>query len=159
MSESCELCVGFLMPIIRRQLRLQKQKKAICSTFLPIRGEIVVRAPQGPVHASCVRRLNTLFSRRLFEHGVEVVEVSVQLPLAASEHDAPEPDVALLRIADYADRHPDGSDVLLAVEVAVCARATTNVPATTSSAPRRPSRSGASVKKRKPQSAAKTIWT
>lgn len=124
-----------------------------------IRGEIVVRAPQGPVHASCVRRLNTLFSRRLFEHGVEVVEVSVQLPLAASEHDAPEPDVALLRIADYADRHPDGSDVLLAVEVAVCARATTNVPATTSSAPRRPSRSGASVKKRKPQSAAKTIWT
>jgi Uma2 family endonuclease len=84
-----------------------------------IHGEIVVMAPQGPVHASCVRRLNTLFSRRIFEHGAEVAEVSVQLPLVASEHDAPEPDVALLRIADYANRHPEGNDVLLAVEVAV----------------------------------------
>lgn len=84
-----------------------------------IHGELVIMTSQGPVHANCVRRLNTLFSRRIFEHGREVAEVSVQLPLVASEHSAPEPDVALLRVADYADRHPEGGDVLLAVEVSV----------------------------------------
>ncbi len=84
-----------------------------------IHGELVIMTSQGPVHANCVRRLNTLFSRRIFEHGHEVAEVSVQLPLVMSEHSAPEPDVALLRVADYADRHPEGGDVLLAVEVSV----------------------------------------
>ena len=84
-----------------------------------IRGEIVVMAPQGPIHANCVRRLTMLFARRIVEHVHDSVEVSVQLPMVASEHDAPEPDVALLRIADYTGRHPEGGDVLLAVEVSV----------------------------------------
>ena len=84
-----------------------------------IHGEIVVMAPQGPVHANCVRRLTSLFSRRIFEHERDSTEVSVQLPVVTSLHGAPEPDLALLRVADYADRHPEGGDVLLAVEVSV----------------------------------------
>ena len=84
-----------------------------------IRGEIVVMAPQGPVHANCIRRLTMLFTRRIVEHGHDIAEVSVQLPMVTSEHDAPEPDVTLVRAGDYADRHPAGGDVLLAVEVSV----------------------------------------
>ena len=84
-----------------------------------IHGELIVREPQGPLHASRVRRLNTLFSRRLFERGREDVEVGVQLPFLASEYDVPEPDLALTRAADFTERHPTGADVLLAVEVSL----------------------------------------
>lgn len=84
-----------------------------------IHGEIVVKPLQDPPDANCIRRLTTLFSRRIFEHGGDVAEVSVQLPMVASEHDAPEPDVTLIWAGDYADRHPEGGDVILAVEVSV----------------------------------------
>lgn len=84
-----------------------------------IHGELIVREPQGPLHASCVRRLTKLFARRLFEHDLETVEVSVQLPFLASAYDVPEPDLALTRAGDFTDHHPSGPDVLLAVEVSV----------------------------------------
>ena len=84
-----------------------------------IHGEIIVKPPHDPPHANGIRRLSTIFSRRIVEHGRDIAEVSVQLPMVASEHDAPEPDVSLLRAGDYTDRHPQGGDILLAVEVSV----------------------------------------
>jgi hypothetical protein len=79
-------------------------------------GEIVRKTPSGPSHAGVVKRLNKLLSRLVGEAAI----VSVQDPLALDEHSEPEPDVMLLRPrADfYADSHPTGADVLLAIEVA-----------------------------------------
>lgn len=79
-----------------------------------INGQIVYLSPAGSPHASTVRKITAAFYRQL---GEERFEILVHDPLHASEHDAPEPDVALLIPGDYDERHPRSDKTLLAVEV------------------------------------------
>lgn len=80
-----------------------------------LEGEIVQMSPIGNRHAACVRRLNSLFVKRLGEQ----VIVDVQNPIHLSQHSEPQPDLALLRFRSdfYASAHPGPEDVLLVVEV------------------------------------------
>ena len=43
--------------------------------------------------------------------------VRVQHPIVLDERSEPQPDIALVKRANYADRHPTAADVLLIVEV------------------------------------------
>jgi Uma2 family endonuclease len=80
-----------------------------------IDGQVVEMTPIGDRHASCVRRLSRLFSRHL----LEVAIIDVQNPVVLGEHDAPQPDVTLLKPREDAyPRHPRGPDMLLVIEVA-----------------------------------------
>lgn len=80
-----------------------------------IEGEIVQMSPIGSPHASCVDRLNALFTRRFGRRAI----VRVQSPIVLSRHSEPQPDLAILkpRADFYAQKHPGPSDVLLVVEV------------------------------------------
>ncbi|MEQ1570364.1 MAG: Uma2 family endonuclease [Myxococcota bacterium] len=73
-------------------------------------GELVYMSPQGSRHAWCVARLSRLLVTRL-----EADEVRIQLPLALSDVDEPEPDVAVVPAGDYRDEHPRVA--LLVIEV------------------------------------------
>lgn len=70
----------------------------------------------GPRHALVVAQLTRLAAR------VEALgaHLRAQLPVTLSEHDEPEPDVAIVRgsPADYADHHPGPVDILAVLEVA-----------------------------------------
>jgi Uma2 family endonuclease len=80
-----------------------------------IAGQVVEMTPIGDSHASCVRRLNRVFARHL----LEVAVIDVQNPVVLGAHDAPQPDLALLRPrADAYPRHPRATDMLLVIEVA-----------------------------------------
>ena len=80
-----------------------------------IAGQVVEMSPIGDHHASCVRRLNRLFSRHL----LAVAIVDVQNPVVLGEHDAPQPDLVLLKPrADGYPNHPRATDILLVIEVA-----------------------------------------
>jgi len=80
-----------------------------------IAGQVVAMTPIGDRHASCVRRLNRLLSRAL----LDVAIIDVQDPVVLSEHDAPQPDVVLLKArADAYLQHPRSADTLLVIEVA-----------------------------------------
>ena len=80
-----------------------------------IDGQVVEMTPIGGRHASCVRRLTRLFSRNL----LEVAMLDVQNPVVLGEHDAPQPDLALLKPrADAYPNHPRPPDTLLVIEVA-----------------------------------------
>lgn len=81
-----------------------------------IEGELLTMSPIGGRHASCVDRLNRVFSRRL---GDDVI-VRIQNPVEVGGRSEPGPDVLLLKArADfYASGHPKPEDVFLIVEVA-----------------------------------------
>ncbi len=80
-----------------------------------LEGEIIEMSPISSRHASCVKRLNELFTHLL---GGRVI-VSVQDPIRLSERSEPQPDLALLkpRADFYSTAHPQPQDVLLLVEV------------------------------------------
>jgi Uma2 family endonuclease len=69
----------------------------------------------GPLHATLVRRFQDTLHDRFRGRAL----VSTQNPLRLGQHSMPRPDLALLRIADYAREHPQGTDVYLIIEVAV----------------------------------------
>ena len=77
-----------------------------------IEGVLVEMTPQAPGHAACVQRLTRVLSRMLTGRA----DVRVQLPLAVSDDSLPEPDIAVVPVADFDDRHP--TSALLVVEVA-----------------------------------------
>ena len=80
-----------------------------------IAGQVVAMTPIGDRHASCVRRSHDLFAR----HALELAIIDVQNPVVLGRHDAPQPDLALLkRRADGYPRHPRARDILLVIEVA-----------------------------------------
>jgi len=81
-----------------------------------LEGEVVRTAPIGLRHATCVRRLNRLFSKWVGERAI----VDVQNPIRLGEHSEPQPDVALLKPRPdfYATSHPGPEDVVLVIEVA-----------------------------------------
>ena len=77
-------------------------------------GDIMTHHPR---HALLIKRL-----QRLFIPVCESVgwHVQIQLPVALTNFNAPEPDVAIVRGTEenYADRHPGPSDLLVVIEVA-----------------------------------------
>ena len=82
-----------------------------------IEGEIVQMTAIGNPHATCVRRLNRLFTGSPL--GSRVI-VDVQNPVRLGTYSEPQPDLTLLRYRDdfYASGTPAAEDVLLLVEVA-----------------------------------------
>jgi len=80
-----------------------------------IEGEIIEMSPIGSSHASRVKRLNALFSRRLGKRAI----IQVQDPVVLNRSSEPQPDLAVLkpRADFYAARHPQPDDTLLVVEV------------------------------------------
>ncbi len=80
-----------------------------------IAGQVVEMTPIGDRHASCVRRLSRLLARTL----LDVAVIDVQNPVVLGEHDAPQPDLVLLKPrADAYPKHPRATDILLVIEVA-----------------------------------------
>jgi Uma2 family endonuclease len=82
-----------------------------------LEGALVEMSPQGPRHAFATIRL----AQRLRGVYAEDAHVREEKPLAASEHDLPEPDVAVVRGRESAcaDRHPSGADAILIVQLAL----------------------------------------
>ena len=80
-----------------------------------IDGEIVQMSPMGTRHASCVDRLNAVFTARLRARAIARVQSSIIL----NRYTQPQPDLSLLRPRDdfYVEHHPGPADVLLVVEV------------------------------------------
>ncbi len=81
-----------------------------------IEGEIIEMSPIGKRHATAVRRLNNLLTRRL---GEDEALVDAQNPVVLGDLSEPQPDLALLRPSPvyYADEHPGAGDILLLIEV------------------------------------------
>jgi Uma2 family endonuclease len=79
-----------------------------------IGGQVVEMSPIGDRHANCVRRLI-----RAFAPHVDVAIIDVQSTLVLGEHDAPQPDLTVLKPrADAYLHHPRPPDTLLVIEVA-----------------------------------------
>jgi Uma2 family endonuclease len=81
-----------------------------------IRGEIIAKMPQKPSHSVIITRL---FRVLIAVFGVEYLRP--QLPIALSDEDEPEPDIAVttLDTDEYETRHPEPSEVKLVVEVSL----------------------------------------
>lgn len=78
-------------------------------------GEILLMSPIGPLHASIVRRLNTMINHALLNQWI----VSVQDPIQLSDLSEPQPDIAVLQYRSdyYGASHPQPRDVALLIEV------------------------------------------
>jgi Uma2 family endonuclease len=85
-----------------------------------LEGELIVVAPQNPVHAALAERIRRLVEKA---HG-RGAHARTHSPLAAGPASLPEPDIGLSRgeVEDYLDRHPTGRDTLLVVEIATTSR-------------------------------------
>ena len=78
-------------------------------------GEIVEMTPIGPAHNGCVGALVHILGRRL----PESARLWVQSPVQLHEHEAPQPDLAVLRarLDGYRTAQPQPQDVQLIIEV------------------------------------------
>jgi hypothetical protein len=102
-----------------------------------IEGEVVEMNPIGSRHAACVRELTRLLSRQLGEER----RLGVQNLVRLGEYEEPQPDLAVLRVHDYAGSLPGSEDVLLLIEVSDTTLArdrNVNYPCTSGRASRRP---------------------
>jgi Uma2 family endonuclease len=81
-----------------------------------IEGVIVEMSPIGRRHASYVKRLITLLSRRIGDE----VQLDIQNPIHLSDYSEPQPDALLLKLRGdyYIEALPSPADVLLVIEVA-----------------------------------------
>jgi Uma2 family endonuclease len=77
-----------------------------------LEGVIVSMSPNDPAHASPVQLLTQILVPPLLGRAT----VRVQLPLVAADESEPEPDLAVVPLADYAREHPAAA--LLVIEVA-----------------------------------------
>lgn len=109
--------------LLKRQFSIQDYQQMVVAGILSedervelIQGEIIKMSLVGIRHASCVKRLNKLFSQLLGDRAI----VAVQDPVELSNLSEPQPDLALLLPLDdfYAAGHPQPQDILLLVEVA-----------------------------------------
>jgi len=79
-----------------------------------IDGQVVEMSPIGDRHANCVRRLI-----RAFAPHVKVAIIDAQSTLVLGRHNAPQPDLTVLKPrADAYRQHPRPPDTLLVIEVA-----------------------------------------
>lgn len=75
-------------------------------------GLIVEMTKPGTRHSESVSRLNKYLMVLDFQGRARI---RIQLPVALDEYSEPQPDVAVVPVADYSHEHP--SDIVLAVEV------------------------------------------
>lgn len=82
-----------------------------------IEGRLVDMTPIGSRHSAVVKRLNSLFTRKV--QGLAIVGVQDPIQLIP-EQSEPEPDITLLKYREdfYSSDLPKGEDVLLVIEVA-----------------------------------------
>ncbi|MEM1029745.1 MAG: Uma2 family endonuclease [Myxococcota bacterium] len=80
-----------------------------------IDGELLEMNAQGPIHAG----LTVMIHRLLEETYGAGHYVRDHSPLHLTEHDQPEPDLALIRGTPTVEAHPRGADAVLVVEIAV----------------------------------------
>lgn len=73
-----------------------------------IEGVVYEMPAIGPHHATRVRKFSENFRGRAL--------VSTQNPLRLGQHSMPQPDLALIRVADYRHEHPQAQDVYLVLE-------------------------------------------
>jgi Uma2 family endonuclease len=78
-----------------------------------IEGELIDMAPIGCKHAFLVDRLAELLSGGPRASYM----VRVQNPVLLGELNEPQPDIVLVRRNNYADRHPEPTDIFLIIEV------------------------------------------
>src|SRR5262249_4087413 len=80
-------------------------------------GEVLEVTPQGPDHRAIKDDLHVRLADAYRSHNAHVLN---QGPLRAGRVGVPEPDLAVLRgrPRDYVDRHPEGKDALLVIEIA-----------------------------------------
>lgn len=80
-----------------------------------ISGQIILKSPAGPYHASRSRKIEAIFSKLVGDKA----QTSSQNPIQLNEFSEPEPDFVLLKPREdfYASAHPTPEDVLLLVEV------------------------------------------
>jgi Uma2 family endonuclease len=74
-------------------------------------GQLVPMTPPGPPHASTVDKLMLIFVRGLGDRA----RIRVQSPFAALETSEPQPDLAIVPLADYETEHPSRADLLVEV--------------------------------------------
>jgi Uma2 family endonuclease len=79
-----------------------------------IAGAVVVMTPQGPAHALVIQNLNRLVAQGLAAD----LALRPQLPLTLPDDSEPEPDLAVVRLADARSREHHPRTALLVVEVA-----------------------------------------
>lgn len=84
-----------------------------------IDGVVVRMSAAGARHVRAVTVITTSFGRQL----PEGLLLSVQSPILVARDGAPEPDLAVHRVGDFAKAYPGPSDILLVVEVAETSRA------------------------------------
>ena len=78
-----------------------------------LQGFIVGMSPQNSRHAGAVQFLNHFFVQALVASGR--ASVRVQLPLVVGADSEPEPDIALVAVGGYRDRHPDRAFLVIDV--------------------------------------------
>lgn len=80
-----------------------------------IDGEIFMMLPIGPPQGGYTSRLAEFFVRCI----PSSLQCRIQMPIIASDHSEPEPDIAIVkrRDDDYMKQHPSPSDIVLLVEV------------------------------------------
>jgi Uma2 family endonuclease len=76
-----------------------------------LEGRLVHMSPIGAPHSSTVEKLTLLCVRRLGD----VARVRIQSPFAALDTSEPEPDVAIVPLANYEEDHPTRADLLIEV--------------------------------------------
>jgi len=84
-----------------------------------IDGDLINKREQKPPHASVIRRLLKVLAQ-LFEMDRILVQTPVDVSPLDQEKNLPEPDLAVLieNKPDFDVRHPQGSELLIAIEVA-----------------------------------------
>lgn len=78
-----------------------------------INGEIVEMPPEGPLHSDSSTALRDWFIARL--QGKASIREGHPITLTTSE---PEPDIAVVRLGRYRERHPGPADIFLLIEMA-----------------------------------------
>lgn len=80
-----------------------------------LEGEIVAMSPEGPLHASNIRKVAN-YLRQLLE-GLALVSEAHPITLSDSE---PEPDLAIVRLPEsrYTNHHPTIEDIFWVIEIA-----------------------------------------
>jgi Uma2 family endonuclease len=76
-----------------------------------LHGVIIAMSPIDPSHASPVDLLNELLVPRLLGRA----RVRIQKPIRAGDDSEPEPDVAVVPLADYSTSHPDTAHLVIEV--------------------------------------------
>lgn len=80
-----------------------------------INGEIIEMSPIGSKHAASVHRLTRVLRNYLDDS----LDIRNQSPIIVNDQTEPEPDIAIVRLRedDYAESHPNVSDIALIIEV------------------------------------------